>query len=79
MKKLHKPRLVSDWQKAWRWFSVQAFVLLGAAGPVWAMIPADWRQAVPSEWLGIAASVLAVLGIAGRVIDQTKPADGADV
>lgn len=75
---MKKIRLVEDWKKAWRWFSVQAFLLLGAAGPVWAMIPADWRAAVPSAWLGIAAAVLAVIGIAGRVIDQTKPADGAD-
>lgn len=75
---MKKPTLIPEWKRAWRWFSVQAFVLLGAAGPVWAMIPEDWRQAVPSAWLGVAATVLAVVGIAGRVIDQTKPADGAD-
>jgi protein-S-isoprenylcysteine O-methyltransferase Ste14 len=75
---MKKPRLVSDWRRAWRWFSVQAFVILGAVGPVWAMIPEDWRAAVPSAWLGWGAAVLAVLGIAGRVIAQDKPAEGAD-
>lgn len=74
----HKPKLIPDWKQAWRWFSVQAFILLGAAGPVWAMIPEDWRRAVPSEWLGWGAAVLAVIGIAGRIIDQSKPADGAN-
>lgn len=75
---MRKPKLVTDWKQSWKWFSVQAFVLLGAAGPVWSSIPEDWRQAVPSEWLAIGATVLAIIGIAGRVISQDKPADGAD-
>ena len=75
---MKKIRLVDDWKRAWRWFSVQAFLLLGAAGPVWAMIPQDWRSAVPSQWMGWAAAVLAVVGIAGRIINQDKPADGAN-
>ena len=63
-------RLVKDARKAWRWFSVQAMFLQGAAASSWLFVPDDMRAAVPAEWLAVAAIVLTVLGVAGRVIDQ---------
>ena len=63
-------KLVKDWRQAARWFSVQAQALSAAAGAAWLVVPDDMRAAVPPEWLAACAIVLAVLGIAGRLIDQ---------
>jgi hypothetical protein len=62
--------LVKDAGKAWRWFSVQAMALQGAAAGAWLAVPDDMRASVPSEWLAAGAIALTVLGIAGRLIDQ---------
>lgn len=63
-------RLVKDWRKAWRWLSVRTLALQGAAAASWLMVPDDMRAAVPASWLAAAGVALAVLGIAGRLIDQ---------
>ncbi len=71
MKKLKRPSLIPDWQRAWRWFSVQAMVLAGAINGTWAVIPDDMKASIPAgfvQWLTIA---LLVFGVAGRLIDQT--------
>ena len=65
-------KLVPDARRAWRWFSVQALALQGAAAAAWLAVPDDLRAAVPSEWLAGAALALTVLGIAGRLIDQQE-------
>ena len=65
-------RLVKDARKAWRWFSVQAMALQGAAAGAWLMVPDDMRASVPSEWLAACAIVLTVLGIAGRLVAQDE-------
>jgi hypothetical protein len=62
--------MVPDAKRAWRWFSVQAMALQGAAAAAWLAVPDDMRAAVPSEWLAIGALVLTGLGIAGRLVDQ---------
>lgn len=67
-------RLVKDARKAWRWFSVQAMALQGAAAGAWLVVPDDMRASVPSEWLAACAVILTVLGIAGRLVAQ----DGTD-
>jgi hypothetical protein len=63
-------KLVPDWRKAWRWFSVQAFALQGIVAASWLAVPDDMRAAVASEWLAAAAIVLTVMGIVGRLVDQ---------
>ena len=63
-------RLVRNAGKAWTWFSVQAMVLQGAIASSWLFVPDDMRAAVHPEWLAVAAIVLTVLGVAGRVVDQ---------
>ena len=63
-------KLVKDARKSWRWFSVQAMTLQGAAAGAWLAVPDDLRIAVPSEWLAAAAIALTGLGIAGRLLDQ---------
>jgi hypothetical protein len=63
-------RLISDWRGAWRWFSVQALALQGVIGASWLVVPDDMRAAVPAEWLAVAAVVLTIIGIVGRLVDQ---------
>jgi hypothetical protein len=62
--------MISNWKSAWRWFSVQAMALQGAAASAWLMVPDDMRAAVPPDMLATGAVVLAVLGIMGRLVDQ---------
>lgn len=63
-------KLVHNARRAWRWFSVQALTVQGAAAASWLAVPEDLRAAVPPAWLAGAALVLALLGLAGRLIDQ---------
>jgi len=66
-------RIVPNARRAWRWFSVQALAINGAAAAAWLAVPDDLRAAVPSEWLAAAALALTVLGIVGRLVDQSNP------
>ena len=71
----HKPRLVSNWKKAPRMFSVQAMALAAAIQGAWPLIPDDLKAALPPtvvHWVSVA---LLVAGIAGRLIQQPKTRD----
>jgi hypothetical protein len=61
---------VKNWRQSWRWFSVHAMALQGAVAGAWLAVPDDMRAAVPADWLAVAAVVLTVLGVAGRLISQ---------
>lgn len=65
-------KLIPNWRRAWRMFSVQAqaMALTGIGG--WQALPDDLRSTIPQALaIGIAMGLLA-LGIAGRLIDQPK-------
>lgn len=67
---MKKPKLVSDWKRAWRWFSVQAMIVSTAILSTWAVLPADMKAKLPDE-LGLYAAIATlVLGVAGRLVDQ---------
>lgn len=67
---MKKPRLVHDWKRAWRWFSVQAMIVSTAILSTWAVLPADLKAKLPDE-LGLYAAIATlVLGVAGRLVDQ---------
>lgn len=62
--------LVSEWKRAWRWFSVQAMALTLALQGAWAALPDDLRAHAPG-WLVTALSVLLLLlGLFGRLVRQ---------
>lgn len=63
-------QLVDNARTAWRWFSVQAMALQGAAAAAWLAVPGDLREAIPSEWLAAGAIALTALGIVGRLVKQ---------
>jgi len=66
--------LVPDWRRAWSWFSVQALVILAALPLVWSTLPADLRAYLPDGWEPYVLLVVAIGGLAGRLIDQKKTA-----
>lgn len=69
--KIKKPTLVSNARSAWRWFSVQMPALNTAFLVTWANLPEKFQTVLPVPWvIGIAVALL-VLGVAGRLIDQT--------
>ena len=63
-------RLIPNWRRAWRMFSVQAQGIALAILGGWQMLPNSARDAVPT-WivLSLAMAVIA-LGIVGRLIEQ---------
>lgn len=74
-------RLVADWRKAWKFFSVRVFLLVGVAPDLHeAVVSMGWLDdpTTPSglKW-GLRG--LAISGIALRLIRQAKPKDSGDV
>jgi uncharacterized heparinase superfamily protein len=63
-------KLVHNWRRAWRWFSVQALAVSATAPAAWLAVPDDMRAAVPAEWLAAAGIALGVMGLVGRLMDQ---------
>ncbi len=72
------PRLVHDWKRAHRWFSVQVPALSVAILLTWQAVPDDLRAAAPS-WLQVSVLVILILaGIAGRLVEQPNVTRGPD-
>lgn len=67
-------RLVENWRKAWRWLSVQFPALNLAFLGTWSVLPAKFQDALPMPWVIGIAVVLIVLGVVGRMIDQSRGA-----
>lgn len=64
-------KLVENAKNAWRWFSVQAMILAGAIQGAWLFVPDDMRSSVPQPWLQGLTLALLVMGVAGRLVQQT--------
>jgi hypothetical protein len=64
-------RLVGDWRKALKWFSVNIPLVNTAFLVTWATLPPKFQDALPLPWvIGIAVALLGA-GIVGRLVDQT--------
>lgn len=63
-------RLVEDARRAWRWFSVQALAILALIPVIWAELPPESQALLPEAWRPWALTLVAVAGIAGRLIRQ---------
>jgi hypothetical protein len=67
-----KPKLIPEWKRAWRLYSVQAMAALAGLPLAYMALPADWQAAIPDAWKAGAVGVVLFAGIVGRLIDQ-KP------
>lgn len=78
-----KPRLIPDWRKAWRLWSVRlnalGLAILGwvqfdpvAALAVWNMMPAPVRDVLPSNFIALAGLALFALSMLARIVRQPK-------
>lgn len=65
-------KLVADWRKAWKWFSMQAFALIVAIPAVWVTLPDDVKAMMPSGWGPWVLTTIALCGMIGRMVDQNK-------
>lgn len=65
-------KLVDDWKRCWRWFSIHCLALAGAIPATWATLPDDLKSHIPAECMGTVTLVVAVCGVVGRLIDQRK-------
>lgn len=63
-------KLVPDWRRAWRWFSVQALAVLAALPVAWAELPPDVQAMLPEAWRPWLLAGLALAGLVGRLVDQ---------
>lgn len=65
-----RARLIEDWRKAWRYWSVQVSLFGAALSAAWTQLPADTRASIPgAQWIGFA---LFMLVLASRLIQQGK-------
>ena len=70
-------KLVPDWKSALHWFSVQVPAVNTAFLGTWALLPVKFQDALPMPWVIGIAILLIVVGVAGRLIDQTPKTDAA--
>lgn len=65
-------KLIPEWRKAWRMFSVQAQAIGVALCATYVQMYDQLKEAFPPAWMaGLTAAIFAV-GILGRVIKQEK-------
>lgn len=63
-------RLIENWHRMHRAFSVQAMAIAAAIQGVWPTIPDDLKATLPHNLVHIVSIVLLVAGIVGRLVDQ---------
>jgi len=64
-------KLVDDIEHCWKWISMWCMTLAGAIQGAWVFIPDDLKASMPHNLVQGATIALLVLGVAGRVVDQT--------
>ena len=63
-------RVIPEWRRAWKWFSVQAMVVSAAIQLGWASLPDDMKSKLPEKLCNKISIVTLFLGIGGRVLQQ---------
>ena len=63
-------KLVDDWNKAWKWISMQGMVTAGVIQSVWITLPDDWRSSLNTHWISGLTIVCLVIGVFGRLYKQ---------
>lgn len=65
-------KLVPEWKRCLRMFSVQAMILAGAVQGAWASLPDEMKATVSDDWLHYGTIALMVLGVIGRLVAQSS-------
>ena len=60
-------KLVDNWKKGLRMFSIQAQLIAGAVLASWGALPMSWTEHIPVNYVAIP---VLVLGTIGRLIKQ---------
>ena len=68
-------QLVKNWKDGWRWFSNVAFTAIAVVNS--APLPPELIDAMPDNIRVHVTVALAVVGVVGRFIDQSKAAGQA--
>lgn len=63
-------KMVSGYEKAYKWFSVQVLAVIAVLPLAWEYIPYDIKTALPVEYQQYIFTAFAVAGILGRMIKQ---------
>ncbi len=63
-------KLIDNWKKALKMYSVQAMTLAITVQTVWITLPDDMRASVPSAWVSGATVLCLVFGVIGRLVQQ---------
>ena len=65
-----KLKLIEDWRKAWRWFSVNAMLLAVAIQGTWLQLPDDMKASIPPALVSYSTIALLAFGVLGRLLKQ---------
>lgn len=65
-------KLIPEWKKAPRMFSMQAMGLAIAIQGAWEVLPNSMLSSLPDSWVRVISVTLLVLGIIGRLVEQKK-------
>lgn len=68
-------KLIPQWRRAWRMFSVQAMAAAGVLQIAWETHPEAIKAVVPASWVPWITVGTLLFGIAGRVVQQ-RAVDG---
>lgn len=72
-------KLIPQWKRCLRMFSVQAMVLTGAVQGAWVALPAEMKASVSDDWMRYITIALMVVGVIGRLVVQpTVSGEGDD-
>lgn len=65
-------KLIPNWRRAWRMFSVQAMAAVAVLQTAWPQIPDDIKASWPPHLVHWVTVALVVAGVVGRVVAQPK-------
>jgi len=65
-------KLISNWRKCWRMFSMWAYVAAGSLQGTWVMLAPEQKKTIPDEWVFYLTIAIMVLGAIGRLVYQPK-------
>ena len=66
-------KLVENWRDSWRWLSMNCMLISASIQGAWLALPDDLKSSIPPFLVSGAALGILVLGMLGRLVDQTKP------